>query len=175
VINPDFFVLGEHANDGLTFAHQATATIQNLTWRSLIMAKTLIEPTSTSAEKLRTMLLDKRAAVQQQINELLAQYREHYSTTHNDSVLDLEDRSLRDSTAEQQLSLLESRNHTRVMLDTALRRLDDGEYGLCEDCGADIGPGRLSALPFAKRCLSCQHQAEVLEKIARQEDRRDDR
>ena len=139
------------------------------------MAKTLIEPTSASAEKLRTMLLDKRAAVQQQINELLAQYREHYSTTHNDSALDLEDRSLRDSTAEQQLSLLESRNHTRMMLDTALRRLDDGEYGLCEDCGADIGPGRLSALPFAKRCLSCQHQAEVLEKIARQEDRRDDR
>ena len=139
------------------------------------MAKTLIEPTSTSAEKLRTMLLDKRSAVQQQINELLAQHREHYSTTHNNSVLDLEDMSLRDSTAEQQLSLLESRNRTRIMLDTALRRLDDGEYGLCEDCGAEIGSGRLRALPFAKRCLSCQHQVEVLEKIARQEDRRDDK
>jgi len=69
--------------------------------------------------------------------------------------------------------LLEARNRTRMMLDTALRRLDDGEYGLCEDCGAEIGPGRLRALPFAKRCLSCQQQAEVLEKIARQEDRDD--
>ncbi|OQW32273.1 MAG: hypothetical protein A4E19_19785 [Nitrospira sp. SG-bin1] len=133
-----------------------------------------VHSTSTSVDELRTMLLGKRSAVQQQINELLAQYREHYSTTHNDSVLDLEDMSLRDSTAEQQLSLLESRNRTRVMLDTALRRLDDGEYGLCEDCGAEIGAGRLRALPFAKRCLNCQHQAEVLEKIARQEDRRDD-
>jgi DnaK suppressor protein len=140
------------------------------------MAKTapLIEPTASSAEELRAMLLGKRSAVQQQINELLAQYREHYTTTHNNSVLDLEDMSLRDSTAEQQLSLLESRNRTRVMLDTALRRLDEGEYGLCEDCGAEIGAGRLKALPFAKRCVSCQHQAEVLEKIARQEDRRDD-
>lgn len=138
------------------------------------MARTLIAPTSTSAGKLRTMLLDKRSLVQQQITELIAQYREHYSTTHNDSVLDLEDMSLRDSTAEQQLSLLESRNRTRVMLETALRRLDDGEYGLCEDCGVEIGSGRLKALPFAKRCLSCQHQVEVLEKIARQEDRRDD-
>ncbi len=140
------------------------------------MAKTvpLIEPTASSTEELRAMLLGKRSAVQQQINELLAQYREHYTTTHNHSVLDLEDMSLRDSTAEQQLSLLESRNRTRVMLDTALRRLDEGEYGLCEDCGAEIGAGRLKALPFAKRCVSCQHQAEVLEKIARQEDRRDD-
>lgn len=138
------------------------------------MTKTLVEPTSTSADELRAMLLAKRSAVQQEICELLTQHREHYSATHNDSVLDHEDMALRDSTAEQQLSLLEARNHTRMMLDTALRRLDEGEYGLCEDCGAEIGAGRLRALPFAKRCLSCQHQAEVLEKIARQEDRRDD-
>lgn len=132
------------------------------------------ETVSSSMEELRTMLLGKRSAVQQQINELLAQYREHYSTTHNDSVLDLEDMSLRDSTADQQLSLLESRNRTRMMLDTALRRLDEGDYGLCEDCGAEIGARRLRALPFAKRCLACQQQAEILEKIARQEDRWDD-
>lgn len=138
------------------------------------MAKALIEPISTSTDELRAMLLARRSAVQQEIHELLAQYREHYATTHNDSVLDLEDMSLRDSTAEQQLSLLEARNRTRIMLDTALRRLDDGEYGLCEDCGTAIGAGRLRALPFAKRCLACQHQAEVLEMIARQEDRRDD-
>lgn len=138
------------------------------------MTNTLIEPTSTSADELRVMLLGKRSVVQQEIHDLLAQYREHYAATHNNSVLDLEDMSLRDSTAEQQLSLLEARNRTRMMLDTALRRLNDGEYGLCEDCGAEIGPRRLRALPFAKRCLSCQHQAEVLEKIARQEDRRDD-
>ena len=138
------------------------------------MAKALIEPTSTSADELRAMLLERRSVIQQEVHDLLAQYREHHAATHNDSVLDLEDMSLRDSTAEQQLSLLEARNRTRMMLDTALRRLDDGEYGLCEDCGSEIGAGRLRALPFAKRCLSCQHQTEVLEKIARQEDRRDD-
>jgi len=114
------------------------------------MAKTLIEPTSTSADELRTMLLERRSAIQQQIHDLLAQYREHHAANHNDSVLDFEDMSLRDSTAEQQLSLLEARNRTRMMLDTALRRLDDGEYGLCEDCGAKIGAGRLKALPLRK-------------------------
>lgn len=139
------------------------------------MANTL-QPisSSSSVEELRAMLLDKRMTIQQQINELLTQYREHHSTTHNNSVLDLQDMSLRDSTAEQQLSLLESRNRTRMMLDTALRRLDDGEYGLCEDCGVEITAGRLKALPFARRCLPCQQQAELLEKIARREDRADD-
>lgn len=135
------------------------------------MPKTL-QPTFSTVEELRTMLLGKRSVIQQQINELLAQYREHHSTTHNNSVLDLEDMSLRSSTAEQQLSLLEARNHTRMMLDTALRRLENGEYGYCEDCGVEISAGRLKALPFAKRCLPCQHQTEVLESIARQEDRR---
>jgi DnaK suppressor protein len=137
------------------------------------MPKTL-QPTFSTVEELRTMLLGKRSVIQQQINELLAQYREHHSTTHNNSVLDLEDMSLRSSTAEQQLSLLEARNNTRVMLDTALRRLENGEYGYCEDCGIEISAGRLKALPFAKRCLPCQHQAEVLESIARQEDRRNE-
>lgn len=138
------------------------------------MANTLQPISSSSVEELRAMLLDKRMTIQQQINELLTQYREHHSTTHNNSVLDLQDMSLRDSTAEQQLSLLESRNRTRMMLDTALRRLDDGEYGLCEDCGVEITAGRLKALPFARRCLPCQQQAELLEKIARREDRADD-
>lgn len=137
------------------------------------MARTLGAPTSTSRDELRTTLLEWRSLVQQQIHDLLAQYRDH-SANHNDSVLDLEDMSLRNNTANQQLSLLEARNRTRMMLDTALRRLDEGEYGLCEDCGVEISAGRLRALPFAKRCLSCQHQAEVLEKIAQQEDRADD-
>ena len=42
------------------------------------MTKTLIEPTSTSADELRAMLLEKRSIVQQEIHDLLAQHREHY-------------------------------------------------------------------------------------------------
>ena len=118
------------------------------------MAKTLIEPTSTSADELRAMLLERRSAIQQEIHDLLAQYREHHFANHNDSVLDLEDMSLRDSTGEQQLSLLEARNRTRMMLDTALRRLDDGEYGLCEDCGAKISAGRLK--PSLSQSVVCR-------------------
>ena len=31
-----------------------------------------------------------------------------------------------------------------------------GVYGLCEDCGKEIGAERLEALPSATRCIACQ-------------------
>lgn len=40
--------------------------------------------------------------------------------------------------------------------EAALRRLDDGSYGLCAECGQPIAPARLEALPSARHCLPCQ-------------------
>ena len=37
----------------------------------------------------------------------------------------------------------------------ALRRIAEGTYGICVQCGADIDPKRLKALPIATRCTSC--------------------
>jgi DnaK suppressor protein len=40
-------------------------------------------------------------------------------------------------------------------IDAALRRIDDGSYGVCERCGQPIAPGRLAARPTASTCVSC--------------------
>ncbi|MEN8212748.1 MAG: TraR/DksA C4-type zinc finger protein [Pseudomonadota bacterium] len=37
----------------------------------------------------------------------------------------------------------------------ALRRVDDGSYGICEKCGEEIGAERLKVMPFATRCIRC--------------------
>jgi RNA polymerase-binding protein DksA len=42
----------------------------------------------------------------------------------------------------------------------AERRLAQGEYGLCKDCGDAIGFARLEAQPAASRCVRCQEIAE---------------
>jgi RNA polymerase-binding protein DksA len=42
----------------------------------------------------------------------------------------------------------------------AERRLAEGDYGLCEDCGNAIGYARLEAQPTASRCVKCQELAE---------------
>jgi RNA polymerase-binding protein DksA len=45
-------------------------------------------------------------------------------------------------------------------LDAARARLDDGSYGICSNCGQDIGFERLRANPGAERCIRCQTQFE---------------
>ena len=40
-------------------------------------------------------------------------------------------------------------------IESALRRLDDGEYGYCLGCGEEIEPGRLNIDPASTRCIRC--------------------
>ncbi len=42
----------------------------------------------------------------------------------------------------------------------ALERLDDGTYGICENCDDPIVPRRLDALPWARLCRACQEKAD---------------
>ena len=46
-------------------------------------------------------------------------------------------------------------------IDAALARVHEGAYGLCLDCGDDITPARLQAVPTALRCMACQSQHET--------------
>ncbi len=45
-------------------------------------------------------------------------------------------------------------------VEEALRRVDEGTYGLCVDCGEPIPDKRLAALPASARCMDCQRKAE---------------
>ncbi|MFI6597767.1 TraR/DksA family transcriptional regulator [Nonomuraea sp. NPDC050536] len=49
--------------------------------------------------------------------------------------------------------------HRRQVLD-ALKRLDEGTYGQCVDCGKPVPEGRLEARPEAARCVQCQSKLE---------------
>lgn len=42
-----------------------------------------------------------------------------------------------------------------LRVEAALRRLRDGEYGYCEECGEEIPDGRLKIDPMAERCVGC--------------------
>jgi RNA polymerase-binding transcription factor DksA len=56
-----------------------------------------------------------------------------------------------------------SRRRVELALESvslALKKLDDGTYGICEDCGGRIDRARLEALPQALYCLECQAKRE---------------
>ncbi|MDP1927066.1 MAG: TraR/DksA family transcriptional regulator [Thiobacillus sp.] len=45
-------------------------------------------------------------------------------------------------------------------IEAAFKRIKDGEYGVCIDCGDDIAFNRLQVYPTAKRCIVCQEKRE---------------
>jgi DnaK suppressor protein len=45
-------------------------------------------------------------------------------------------------------------------IEAALKRIDDGSFGICLNCEEDIGAKRLAALPWAAFCIACQETAD---------------
>jgi DnaK suppressor protein len=58
------------------------------------------------------------------------------------------------------LSLLGSEKDALDQIDWALKRIEDGSFGLCEECGAKIPKPRLEAIPYAALCVRCAVQRE---------------
>ncbi len=63
---------------------------------------------------------------------------------------------------ERELELtLDARESAELgLVNAALRRIEEGSYGLCMDCGAKIPDARLNAAPEAARCIACQEKTE---------------
>ena len=58
------------------------------------------------------------------------------------------------------LSLMETEEGTLEKIESALERIEDGGYGVCEECGLKIPKKRLNAIPFAVMCVKCASQYE---------------
>ena len=61
---------------------------------------------------------------------------------------------------ERDLALSASATQAVEEIDRALRRMDVGNYGICERCGKKIAVARLEALPFAALCIECKSREE---------------
>jgi DnaK suppressor protein len=59
------------------------------------------------------------------------------------------------------LNIVSSENDSLIEIDEALERLDEGSYGVCEDCSGLIEIPRLRALPFVRKCVACQSKSEA--------------
>ena len=57
-------------------------------------------------------------------------------------------------------TLEENSTHVLEEIDTALARIDEGTYGMCERCGKPIDEERLEALPWATLCIDDKRKQE---------------
>jgi DnaK suppressor protein len=69
---------------------------------------------------------------------------------------DFYDHATSDRARELSLMLTDRERQKLVQIEEALKKIDEGSYGICESCGDEIDEERLIAMPFAKLCLSCK-------------------
>ena len=61
------------------------------------------------------------------------------------------------------LSLMTDEGDVLEMIDEALQKIEDSEYGICVDCECAINPERLEAKPYAWYCIRCKDRHEKME------------
>ena len=102
----------------------------------------------------RENLISKRA-------EILAEQKEHsLSTTMDNNTRqgDMADQASGTNEVHIQLKLKQTDAKILQAIEEALVRLDEGSYGVCRDCGGNIAPARLNAIPWTRVCIECKEK-----------------
>lgn len=105
---------------------------------------------------LHQVLIKRRDALRKALAGDLSLLKELSAQASGD-VVDAALDSVQDEISSQ-LAEVESRELTRI--ETALERMREGQYGVCEGCGISIPMARLAALPYATLCIKCQRESE---------------
>ena len=110
-------------------------------------------------EQFRSQLLDKR-------DENLAEAGKTLSdmTDQTTNIPDPNDRATVESGRSFELRIRDRERKLLSKIEEAIGRLDEGEYGVCEGCGEDIGIKRLEARPVTTYCIDCKTLQETKEK-----------
>lgn len=77
------------------------------------------------------------------------------------------DRAALESNRNSVLRIRDRERKLIIKMQEALQRLENGEYGICEECGETIGVERLKARPVTTLCIECKSNQEIEEKKAR--------
>ena len=119
-----------------------------------------VSNTPPSRARVRAMLLSRRREIEGHLRaqrEGARRGAEERPATDDGQMLPTDD-ALQQHVA---FAVMEASSEVLARIDQALRRLDEGRYGRCAECGEAIALGRLRALPFAVRCLDCEHRREA--------------
>ena len=61
---------------------------------------------------------------------------------------------------EMSMNIVSSEQEVLYQIDDALKRIDDGSFGICLQCNKPITMSRLKAVPYASMCIACQRVKE---------------
>lgn len=111
-------------------------------------------------DKFRKLLLLEKQGVIQHLSELKGVSEQQLEEGPGDQV-DIASTEIT-QVALQKLGSRERKHLTKI--DHALKKIEVGDYGVCEMCGEDISPARLEARPIALYCIDCKTAQEQRER-----------
>jgi DnaK suppressor protein len=104
----------------------------------------------------RKKLLEIKGQILKKMNQTYKESKE----VESDVAQDLADKAESSYTKEFLLSLTDSEREQLLQIDEALKTLEKGDFGMCQNCGQPISKKRLDALPWAAYCIDCQQKVE---------------
>jgi len=107
-------------------------------------------------DEFRKLLAAKKESIIRKLTDTITESKEMESNVAQDLV----DKAETSYTKEFLLSLSDGERELLLQIDEALKRLDHGEFGVCQVCTKDIAEKRLKALPWTPLCINCQEKAE---------------
>src|SRR5713226_4993653 len=120
-------------------------------------------PKKTAAANRKKFLTDLRQNLLEMKNKLVTEIESELRAEregNKDEGMDTYDLASEERDREINFILSDRERVKLQQIDDALERIDDGNYGVCESCGLEIGEERLTAMPFSRLCRDCQQDQE---------------
>ncbi|MBP1659525.1 MAG: transcriptional regulator, TraR/DksA family [Candidatus Aminicenantes bacterium] len=107
-------------------------------------------------DDFRKLLADKKENIIRKLTNTITESKEMESNVAQDLV----DKAETSYTKEFLLSLTDGEREQLLQIDDAIKRLEHGEFGVCQVCQKEISGKRLHAIPWTAMCIDCQEKAE---------------
>jgi DnaK suppressor protein len=111
-------------------------------------------------EHLRALLIERKQRLWSELRDELFRTQGEDLALPYDLPQDIGERGIIDLLSDTSLAVADIRRDELTRMEEALRRLEEGSYGVCEDCGEWIAEARLEADPYVPCCLRCQNRRE---------------
>ncbi|HHT9159551.1 MAG: hypothetical protein A2099_07260 [Planctomycetes bacterium GWF2_39_10] len=116
----------------------------------------------TQFKKLLLMLREKLVGkVDSMQGEALKRSRQDASGDLSNVPIHMADVGTDNYERELMIELIQNGEESVRSIDTALEKIEDGTFGVCELCAKKITKERLKAVPYAKLCIDCQREEEI--------------
>lgn len=119
-------------------------------------------PSVGRLQDLRRMLISKRDGILQEAKQEIAKYISGENRQLVDTAIDEGDWATVDISEDISLRRLGAQRQLLQDIEECLRKIQEGTYGICEECGEEISAKRLSVIPMATLCIDCKENREKM-------------